>query len=379
MNEVPGLLDLSIGQINELGVRIVHEDGRARIFSNYGMLFEIRHGIGSDEQRDITKYHVRMCYSGFPGEAQTSRLRLRNSGTTIGYVFPLTALRDAEHLGDVWPRRFADVGFRSTINIETLSRFANVGSVGGYRDQALFLDELLSDDLSILVVGYENIKIGGISAPVLELMLLKEGITLLSGLEELRVARKADNWRYQITMAKPGEIVTADAAIFLNLIKSADQDRIGVGAFMHLYQAMEFCIDHIFSWGIEKIAHSNFDTWEMKNRLSEITGEKHRLRILDTECLSSLQNRTSLSELRDSCQMFLTAVGVDYKEDSGWYSLLYKARNIIVHNQIKMMRAATVPLTELNSCLRVASLDILFAFDKPTEGGAAKIDNVDPK
>lgn len=44
---------------------------------------------------------------------------------------------------------------------------------------------------------------------------------------------------------------------------------------------------------------------------------------------------------------------------------LNKCRNIIVHNQIMMMKVPNAPLQALTSTLRTASIEILFSFAMP--------------
>jgi hypothetical protein len=170
---------------------------------------------------------------------------------------------------------------------------------------------------------------------------------------------------------KPGPLVAGEATVFLGLLKSADRDRVGIGAFMHLYQALEFCIDQIFGWGVKKIAREQLDTWDMKDKLSRITGELHRLSLLDAECLRTLPSRASLHRLADGCRDFLSALNVEFDANAPWHKLLYKCRNIIVHNQIMMMKVPNVPLQALVATLRTASIEILFCFAVPAVVEAA--------
>lgn len=361
----PRLFDLSKQQITELDIRIQHERGVAHISSNAGPLFDILNNIEADEQRDVNLYKANFCYTGFHAQSQTSALVDLSTDRTIGYVFPITAFRDSESFSNNWERRFADVGFRRVINLETLAVFSTSGSVVAYRGNDFYLDEVIPDDLSILVLGTEGLE--GLDADLasLELMLSKAGITLLDSPGETQFAPKAASWKRRVKLSKPGQLASSDAPVFLSLIQSADRDPVGVGAFMHLYQILEFCIDNIFDWGVNAIATESLDTWTMKARLSEITGESYRLSVLDTDCLKTLHSREPLNILRASCSEFLTKLDIIHDETNPWYKLLYKCRNVIVHNQIKMLKSSSVTLSELNTCLRAAALEVLFAFDRP--------------
>lgn len=360
------LFDLSKDQVAELGIRIEHGRGSAHVTSTSGPLFDIINGIGADDERDINNYHVRVCYTGFSGESQTTSLLAADSDKTIGYIFPITSFRSGDNLGGAWPRRFADVGFRSVTVPDTLAIFSNFGSTATYRGAELFLDEVIPDELSVMVLGRESLAQWGVDLKTTELMLTRAGVSLLSSLDDVATAHIAGSWTAKTRLMKPGPLVADDAQVFLNLVRSADHDRVGVGAFMHLYQAMEFCIDHIFNWGVSQIAKESLDTWEMKARLSEITGESHRLGILDAHCLGEIRSRGSLIELQGSCSDFLNKLSVEHDASWSWHRLLYKCRNIVVHNQVKMLKASAVPLQHLNTCLRAAALDILFAFSLPT-------------
>src|SRR4051794_1408776 len=132
MRSSKNIFGLTPEEASELVLNIVHAADRSHVTSQSGDLFEILNNIRSDEQRDIQKYFVAFCYSGFSGEAQTSRLLLRGTDETIGYVFPVTAFRDGDSIGGEWPRRFADVGFRTIVSLSFLKDFAHSISLSDY-------------------------------------------------------------------------------------------------------------------------------------------------------------------------------------------------------------------------------------------------------
>ncbi|MDP4005776.1 hypothetical protein [Methylobacterium sp. NEAU K] len=354
-------------EVAELGITIEHGERTATIKASSSRVFDLTHGVTVDQPRDESKYLVEICCTGFPGESNIINLKEKLSSQSIGYIFPVTSFRTGEYIEGVWPRRYAEVGFRKITNLEKLSAFSESGSIDSFKEKTLCLDDVISDEVGILVVGVEQMQRLGMTLDMLELLLLKDGITIVRSLDEVGHAICKENWRSTINISVPDEIILSESVVLRQLFKSADADITGVGAFLLMYQAFEFCIDHIFAWAMHELARGGLTTWDMKARLSEVTGERFRLGVLDSKCLTRLTSRSSLDELKESSKIFLLAVGVeDQLEDQGWASLVYKVRNVIVHNQIKMMKAPQATLFDLNRALRQACLDILLSFSKPT-------------
>lgn len=366
-----GFFDLSKDEVAELAIEISETDEGCRVDASAGELFEIVNCAAPDERRDPSLYSVFVCQTAHVGERETRRLDDPITGATLGYVFPVTAFRDSENFSGIWPRRFADVAFRYATAVSILAEFRATVSIESLRDRKLYLDQVFDDTLSIAVLGNAARDGLAVDADTLELMLFKQGVGIVNSRLDLLPNPASPPWSSRIKLVKPGRLVAREAAVFLSLLKSADRDRVGIGAFMHLYQALEFCIDHIFGWGVKRIARERLDTWEMKNQLSRITGESHRLSLLDAECLPTLPSRASLNQLADVCRDFLSALTVEFDPDAPWHKLLYKCRNIIVHNQIMMMKVPNVPLQTLVATLRAASIEILFCFAMPATAEAA--------
>lgn len=360
-----GFFDLSKDDVAELGIEVSETDIGCRVEANGGELFEIVNCTAADEHRDPSLYSVFICQTAHVGERETSVLIAPKTGITIGYVFPIAAFRDSENFEGKWLRRFADVGFRHATSLPVLATFGAAVSIRSLRDQRHYLDQVFDDRLSIVVLGNEALDGLSVDTGTLELMLFRQGVGIVSSSLDILPNPAPSPRSSRIKLVKPGPLVAQESAVFLSLLKSADRDRVGIGAFMHLYQALEFCIDHIFGWRVEKIAKDGLDIWEMKDQLSRITGESHRLSLLDSECLRTLPSRATLSDLADSCRDFLKALQVEVDTDAPWHKLLYRCRNIIVHNQIMMMKVPGIPLQPLVATLRAASIEILFCFALP--------------
>jgi hypothetical protein len=362
MAAADGFFDLSKHEVAELAIEISETDEGCRVDSIAGQLFEVVNCAVPDERRDPLLYSSFVCQTARVGERETCALVVPITGATLGYVFPVTAFRDSENFQGAWPRRFADVGFRYATTFSALSNFGAAVSIESLRGHKLYLDQVFDDRLSIAVLGNDAREGLGVDPDTLELMLFKQGIGIVNSRLDILQTTVPSPWSNRIKLTKPGPLVAREAAVFLSLLKSADRDRVGIGAFMHLYQALEFCIDHIFGWGVEKIARQRLDTWEMKNQLSQITGEPYRLSLLDAEYLRTLSSRATLNDLADGCRDFLSALSVEFDGDTPWHKLLYKCRNIIVHNQIMMMKVPNVPLQTVVNTLRAAAIEILFCF-----------------
>lgn len=366
-----GFFDLTKGQVVELGITVTETEDGCQVRSSAGEIFAIANTAMPDEQRDPKQYTATFAQTAHVGERETRELIDPLTRQSAGYVFPLTAFRDPENFEGTWRRRFADIAFRAATSHQSISQFSAAISIESLRNRRLFLDEVLDDALSIVVLGNTSIERFGINNETLDFMLFKQGINVLHSRTDLLPRAPASAWSSRLKLVKPGDLVANEATVFLNLLRNADRDRLGVGAFMNLYQIFEFCIDHIFGWGVEKIANEGLDTWGMKSELSKITGESHRLGLLDSQCLPGLPNRNILNDLAQGSREFLIALGIDFDADAPWHKLLYKCRNIIVHNQIAMIKRSHVPLHDLIVTLRAASMEILFSFARPAAAIAA--------
>ena len=369
---IDGFFDVPKEAVSELEIEVVETEEGCRVASKAGDLFEIVNGAPPDVRRNPTLYSVFVCQTEHTGELDTRPLLDSTLGKTVGYVFPVTAFRGGEAIDGTWPRRFADIGFRHATQLPILSEFGAAISISAIRDRKVYLDEVFNDDLSIAVLSNDARDALAVAPDTLELMLFKQGIEIVHSRFDIRSDPPALSGLTAARLIKPGPRVAGEATVFLSLFKSADRDQTGVGAFLHLYQALEFCIDHIFGWDVTRIGHdTSLDTWAMKEQLSRITGETYRLSLLDARFLRALPSRAPLNQLAQACSNFLKALEIEFETDAPWFKLLYKSRNIIVHNQMKMMKATSVPLRDLITTLREAAIEILFYFSMSEQIQAA--------
>jgi hypothetical protein len=361
MSQQKRLFGLTQDEEADLGIQFEHELDRSVVQSAAGELFQIRNCLNSAEQRELKNYEVQCCHTGVANQSAITCVRSHESGNTIGYIFPVTAFREQVGEPDDWITKFADVAFRGVVSKGFLTSFANAGDISALRDREIYLDDILSDDVSILVYGSEVAKSDGLDQAMIELSMLKSGIMTLSDLGDLDWSFPDFNYTKNLNIKKVSPVFCNETSIIKDLICISDMHRSSIGSFLSLYQALEFCIDCIFEWGVHQISTMNLDTWQLKDQLSRITTERRRLAILDSCCLSRMTSRTSLTDLKDSCIVFLQKLGVGEVNDMNWHQALYKVRNIFVHNQIKMMKSQNSYDEQFYSVFRKAVLDVIFS------------------
>lgn len=357
--------DLSKEQAKELGITLSNDEKGCKIASVTGDLFEVVNTTQPDERRDASLYKTFLVQSYHAGERESRQIQAAPSQETLGYIFPIAAFRDSENFEGKWVKRFADVGFRAVTSYEYFANFGANISVDTLRGRQVYLDDVLDESLSIVVFGRQSLEKMEVDDATLRLMLLRRGLNVVDSIYDYTSKLSKSEWNYKVKLDSPGKILSSEAWVFLDLFKSVDQGHSLIGSFMSLYQALEFCIDHIFTWEVARIADSNLNTWDMKSELSKVTGESHRLGILDIECINGLKSRSILRDLAEVCREFLHSLEIDVDEDAPWYKLLYKCRNVLVHNQLMMLKKRDVPLSDLVTSFREASIEILFAFSKP--------------
>lgn len=367
------MFGLSAAEAEPLDFAIHHQDGKAALASSLGDIFDVMCGLPEAERRDPDKYVALPCWTQHSGEAQTSSIRLRAHGqSTLGYLFPLTAFRSGAGLNDDWALRFGHVGFHLITQLEVLGKLAKPNATKMFRGQQVYLDDLLPEDMGVVVVGKENLAKNDITTEQLRLMLLKEGIQVADNLYKSHdvassswAGLEGNPWRPAINLAMLSEPVRDEATVFFSLIAQSDVDRRGLGGFLLAYQVMEFCIGAIFSWGVRSLAGKDVSSWTMKRRLSAISTERYRLNILDGFCLGPGVNRGHFDALAEKCGELLDRTKVPKPASKSWQSQLYKLRNLLVHDHVKLIKAHDFKLDDVNRLLRDACFELLFHFKEP--------------
>lgn len=348
----------------KLNLSVSFDGDTATVGSSLGQVFEVGHRMGDCDLRDASKYDLSFCLTGFHGEAQVARVQTRGEHTPLGYVMPITAFRSDAGLGDEWTKRFAHVAFRKLISLENFERYAAWKAFDSLRGKRLFPDEVFPDDLSLLILGKLNLEKAAISQSYLDLMLLDHGITRVGnagwGKRPINLAKFSKN----ISVRSMSQVIKDDISVIYSVISSSDDDRSEVGRFIRLYQIMEYCLEAVYSWGLSSLLKAGFSSWKLKKKLGELTGERYRLGVLVSHCLSKPLSSSPFDLLAEECRNFLTALSED-ADDQSWQKLLYAVRNVVVHDQIRMLRAVNVPLTSINRHLRQVCFEVIANLKEP--------------
>lgn len=361
------LLDIEGTSFSDLKLSTSFEDRFFTVTSDGNALFSISHSISTDDPKDASRYLACFCQTGHSAAADFRPVTIKETERTAGYVFPVTTFREADLL-DGWPARFAEVGFRRLLSLETLNRFSRYRTVDELTErQELPLDEAFSDDLSVLVLGIEQIKELKVSLPELQLALHRAGIWIADNFPPPRtVENNGRGAASNYVLRRVSYLMRADIEYFLQLLRDADRDSSEVGRFITYYQVVEYCIEQIFGWSVSQVASQKMTTWELRERLSSAANEKRRIGLLASECLDATWERNAAAQVSDVCRRILGAVGETFENGDQWGTLLYKVRSLIVHNQLRLLRSGQNHLlAELNSAFRVICYNLVYCFKKP--------------
>lgn len=361
-----GFLDLDSAAVAELGIWSEFEEQSFVVKANTEALFSISHAISVEEPRDEKRYLACFCQTGHSAAADFRPVVFRETEKTMGYVFPVTTYQETDLL-EGWSARFAEVGFRRLLSLETLDRFSRYRTIEALNGrQDLSLDEVFPDDLSVLVLGIEQLKQSKFSLVELQLALLGVDVWIADDRPPpmaIQNQNQGEPKTYRVRRAS--QLLRSDIEYFAKLFRDADRDSSEVGRFITYYQVVEYCIEKIFSWRIAQAARQTLTAWELRERLNDASSEKKRIGILASDCLDTGWKREASRDLSDACRHILDAVGEAYDEGEQWGLLLYRVRALIVHNQFRLLRIEKSEMIEqVNDALRLVCLELVACFKK---------------
>ncbi|MGV2126131.1 hypothetical protein ACQZ4R_24025 [Agrobacterium vitis] len=356
-------LELGADELSLFQPAVHHDNGSCVIKSHLGDLCTIKHGIEVDIPLKIQDFTVLLCHVGEVGEADTRKVLAAPSTTQLGYGFPLTALRTGTGIDGKWGAKFAEVGFRKLISLESVDRFSRVRATTDLRNNEFFIDELFSDEHVMFVFSNNGLQQAGLSHESLRLSMLEQHIQEVESFDAGFVKGSLLVENQNINLRVPADIDEQDVAIFCNLIRQADKEFGSVGSFLIYYQMIEYCIDKIFQIEVKRLPSLDIDTWTLKEKLSEVTNELARIGKLDQNYFVNNVRRNKFNDLKQMCLQLLEDAGEPEKADVQWYKALYKVRNMVVHNQMRFHRqAGKMELSATNKALRAACTEALFCF-----------------
>ncbi len=365
MPVTPSAFGLSADEATELHLEIGFSECIAEIRSQTQPVFEIMHRLPDIDLRDIDLYFFAFCLTGHSGEAQISKLQMRGTHESLGYVFPMTFFRGEAAIDGVWPKRYARVAFHKLINLSNIANFAPEATLHGLRDKCIFPDELFPDDLSIVVAGLRNMEGVGIGIEQFKLMLLAQKITILDRYERDRNFCSLDKFSISVSLSTISPVIDEDIDVIFQLLRQSDADPSEVGRFLKLYQLIEYSIEKVYAWGIKALSEMDISSWRLKKKLSAITADRFRLSILAAHCLQPTVNQVAFDAVAVACRELLEDLGEELEGSRSWHHFLYNVRNIVVHDQIKLIRTPNDFLPTLNDALRDVCFELISSLTKP--------------
>jgi len=319
-----------------------------------------------ESARDPTKYLVLPCFTGNVGERQVSTLKMKGPDRgTVGYIFPLEALRTGEFIENEWERRYAWVGVNSLLSAGTgMEYVAASPSSDILADESISLDQLFLSHTSVAVLGRENLKRHSVSEADVALMLMACGVRFPVSFAAFDERPPLREWSASLSCPRISAEVASDVVVLETLIRLADEFDAPVGVFLTLYQIIEHWSGKSFSNALAGTFSDSPTPWKLKKRLNKVSGDQWRLARIDELSLRDA-DRTSLNDLGDQCRTFLTAIGEQVKEGDAWWRSLYAVRNVIVHDQARFVQDGFYNLSVVNQRLRDTCLELLSCYRSP--------------
>lgn len=356
---------------NRIEVEISHSPGCAEVKADGLSSISIVHALIPPEPFDLKRFAIFPCFTGATRASEVMRLQFKGEyrPDTFGFVFPVTSFRNESEFQEEYLLVYADAAFKGFLTLENLSKFQSDQKWKDISGSSLELDEALSDNLSILAISKEICEKVKVSGVLLDFVLRKEGISICNTANELSLSPPIVEFSENITIRLPKITKSDDLEVLATLLKNADQDNSEIGKFIQYYQFFEYMLKLVFEWGIPEASGEGLSAWAVRERLTQLGGEKHRLSLIDRVCSPGHRDTASRHEAKAACAKFLSLISADFKKEQPWYSLLYRVRSCIVHDQFSMLRSEYIrELGELNSSLRKVALDVLFYFEKPSFG-----------
>ena len=317
--------------------------------------------------RDPAKYIVLPCFTGNVGERQVSALKMKGPERgTIGYIFPLEALRTGEFIEDDWPRRYAWVGVNALLTAGAgMEQVAASPSSDILAEGSISLDQLFLTHTSVAVLGRESLERHSVTEADVRLMLMACGVTFPVSFAAFSARAPLREWSASLSCQPISPEAASDLVALETLVRLADEFDAPMGVFLTLYQIIEHWSGKSFSNALAGTFLDNPTPWKLKERLNKVSGDRWRLARIDELSLGDA-DRTTLNDLGGQCRTFLTAIGEEVNDGDAWWKSLYAVRNVIVHDQARFVQAGFYNLADVNQRLRDACLELLSCYKSPS-------------
>lgn len=355
---------------SEIQLSVRFQEGGCIVSADEFDFFEISNSVPSAEHHPLTAFLVTLCRTGNSTELQSSAIKLAGEDrNSLGYCFPVSAFGNAEAFDTQWAAVYGSAAFRFLTQAQMLRRFLTDDALGALRGQEVKIHNIYNDDLSVLILGREALDRFQVSERQIPLMLARKGICVTDEDDDGSYPPIFKPWRSAVSVARISEEFRNDEELFWRLIGMAARSGWETGSFLILYQCLEYSIQRVFDWGMVNISPQGISTWALKERLSKLTNEKFRLNVLNNHCFGGQVDAETLETLRVESRAVLAALGDNVDAHKSWTDALYAVRNLIIHNQIRLMRRADLSLREVNIALTRLCLEIIGSLTAPDENG----------
>lgn len=333
-------------------------------------LFLISSEIIDGERHPLNKFYYTLCRTGNVSEFHSFAIKMKGEDrNSLGYCFPITAFGNADAFEDKWPSIFGRAAFSALTQPHMLRAALSDDALKILKGGEVGVQDIYDSNLSIVILGRDALARFGISDVQIPLMLARQGICATDQSDNGPCPPIFKTWAPSVSLSPTSEEFRNEEFLFWQLIKMAAGSGWESGSFLILYQCLEFSIQRVFDWGMVNISPSGISPWDLKERLSKLVNEQFRLNALSNRCLGGKVDNEILDLVMFECRATLSALGEPVDKHTNWVSALYSLRNLVIHNQIKLMRLTNVSLRGVNIALARLCLEIISSLSKPGDAG----------
>ena len=348
-------------------------------YNNQENTFVIR-GIGEDilEYHPVLKLDAEYCPSNFQIFFFNNHETTENSifeiitknhkeRSRIGWMFPIQALLSKEHSQANNPYFLKYAYIASYLLLDNINTIIE----GGEPDE-LTIDDIYDIEKNLLIIDKENCsRIDKFDYGNYIVGLFQYGYTKYGNIQGLvQLPTSYDNAPGKICIKRVSEHVSM--IHFINVIfeEHLSKEESQVMKFYFCYQIVEMLIQDIFENEFRLlIAEISSDTerlFDLRDKMSEMTGEKRRIKHLFINYTNNI-DESKREELNESCKRLLTYLSRDTGDDVA--SNLYAVRCLLVHklytlstDNVDKKTKINAFLKEINTALIDVLINMLFTF-----------------
>lgn len=287
---------------------------------------------------DLTRFRIWAVRPPSNAESAIVEIKGGDRSSTLGYVFPVNTFSlDSDYAASKLEGKYKGL-FSSVACIGVCQAgLANTNVVFNF-DQLpneIPLREIFSEDLAIVVLGDENLARAGCTAETARLLLQEAGYFVVDVEQGHKHRRPRPNvGAGMIRLGGVSASLVPSCQVMERLIALAAVQTSTVSALLMYYQVVEIVSEKLLLARLRVVAGEVYENgFAFKQRLSKISTEQSRVTAICE--MSKLGGDAAVFEgMAAAGEEFLKHCGVKIQGKSKAPGMmLYKVRNIIVHNQ----------------------------------------------